>query len=135
MKILSLISVVVIALLPFNANTTNYQFIATDTSIETKICVHAGSNNKLELKNALRQSTRGTAIVNKKFSVNNITCNDMVMAHFAHKYDALDTFAYLNVLTNKKDRIYPTSVEIKDIAAVLNSKNEETIIIYVGSVK
>ncbi|WP_019027665.1 DUF3718 domain-containing protein [Colwellia piezophila] len=135
MKILNLISVVVILLLSFNVNATKYKFIAADNSIETKICVFAGNNNKLGLKNALRLNSWGAAFVNKRFSVNNITCNDMVMAHFAHKYDALDTFAYLNRLTTKKDKIHATSVEIKDIAAVLNRRNEEIKIIYVGSAK
>lgn len=137
MKILNLTSIVVVIvlLLSFNTYATNYKFIPTDRSIETKICVFAGSNNKLGLKNALRQSISGSTIVNKRSSVNNITCNDMVMAHFAHKYDAIDTFLYLNGLTNNKNKIPTTSVDIKDISAVLNRKNEETKIIYVGSAK
>ena len=132
---LTLTLAVVIVLLSFNANATKYKFIATDNSIETKICVFAGSNDQSGLKNALRQSARSSAFVNNRYSVNTIVCNDMVMAHFAHKYDALDTFAYLNRLTKVKDKILTTSVEIKDIAAVLNRRNEETKIIYVGSAK
>ncbi|PKI17207.1 DUF3718 domain-containing protein [Colwellia sp. 12G3] len=135
MKKLNLIlAVVVFVLLSFSANATKYKFIAEDRSIETKICVFAGSNNKLGLKHALRQST-GSAITNNRFSVNNITCNDMVMAHFAHKYDAFDTYSYLNRLTNSKNKIPTTSIEIKDVSAVFNLKNEETKIIYVGSAK
>ncbi|MBA6390896.1 DUF3718 domain-containing protein [Colwellia sp. BRX10-3] len=133
MKTLTL--AVVFVLLSFNSNATKYEFIATDSSIETKMCVFAGSNNKDGLKNALRLSSRSSAINSKRFAVNSITCNDMVMAHFAHKYDALDTFSYLNHFTSKKDKIPTTSVEIKDIAAVFNRKNEDTKIIYVGSAK
>ena len=133
MKTLTL--AVVFVLLSFNANATKYEFIATDSSIETKMCVVAGSNNKDGLKNALRLNMGSSAINSKRFAVNYITCNDMVMAHFAHKYNALDTFLYLNHFTSKKDKIPTTSVEIKDIAAVLNHKNEDTKIIYVSSAK
>ena len=135
MKILNLTSTVVIGLLSLNVSATQYKFIAADNRIETKICVYAGSNNKLGLKRALKQSTWNYGVVNRRFSVNNITCNDMVMAHFAHKYNAVDTFSYLNRLTNKKDKIITTSVDIKDIAAVWDQKDEETKIIYVSSIK
>ena len=133
MKRLNLISAVVIVLLSFNANATKYKFIAADSSIETKTCVFAGNNNKIALKKALRQSIKGFAYDGSRFAANNITCNNMVMAHFAHKYDALNTFSYLNALTNSKDKIPTTSVDIKDIAAVLNRTNEDIKIIYVGS--
>ncbi|MBA6349260.1 MULTISPECIES: DUF3718 domain-containing protein [unclassified Colwellia] len=133
MKILTL--AVVFVLLAFNSNATKYEFIATDSNIETKMCVFAGNNNKDGLKNALRLRMISSAINSKRFAVNSVTCNDMVMAHFAHKYDALDTFSYLNHFTSKKDKIPTTSVEIKDIAAVFNHKNEEIKIIYVGSAK
>jgi len=135
MKILTLTFAVVFVLLSFNANATKYKFIAADSSIETKMCVFAASNNKLGLKSSMRFSTRNSSINARKFTVNNILCNDMVMAHFAHKYDALDTFAYLNRFTAKKNKIPTTTVKIKDIVAVLNRKNEDTKIIYVGSTK
>ncbi|AOW75907.1 hypothetical protein A3Q34_02970 [Colwellia sp. PAMC 20917] len=140
MKILTL--AVVFVLLAFNSNATKYEFIATDSNIETKMCVFAGNNDKDGLKKALRLRIMGSSInskrftVNsKRFTVNSVTCNNMVMAHFAHKYDAFDTFSYLNHFTSKKDKIPTTSVEIKDIAAIFNHKNEETKIIYVGSAK
>ena len=129
------LTLAVVFVLSFNANATKYEFIATDSSIETKMCVFAGSNNKDGLKNALRFNPGRSAINSKRVAVNSITCNDMVMAHFAHKYNALDTFSYLNRFTSKKDKIPTTSVEIKDIAAVFNHKNEDTKIIYVGSAK
>jgi len=135
MKTLHLTSAVVIVLLSFNVNSTNYKFIPIDKNVETKICVFAGNNNKHELKKALRKSSWSSAKFNQWYSANNITCNGMVMAHFSHKYDALDTFLYLNRLTIEKDKIPATSIEIKDIAAVFNRKNEETKIIYVGSAK
>lgn len=135
MKKLSVISVLVILLLPLNANATKYKFIASDNSIETKVCVLAGSNNKSGLIKALRQSANNSVVINKRSFANNVNCNDMVMAHFAHKYEALDTFGYLNILTNGKNRITPTSVEIKDIAAISNRKNEKIKVIYVSSTK
>jgi hypothetical protein len=135
MKILNLTTVVVIGLLSFSANATQYKFIATDKSVETKICVLAGSNDKFGLKRVFRQNRRGSVAIDSRFYANHITCNDMVMAHFAYKYDALDTFAYLNGLTNREDKIPNTNVEIKDIVAVSNLTNEKTKIIYVGSAK
>ncbi|MBA6231599.1 MULTISPECIES: DUF3718 domain-containing protein [unclassified Colwellia] len=126
---------VVFVLLAFNSNATKYEFIATDSSIETKMCVFAGNNNKDGLKKALRLRMMSSAINSKRFTINSTTCNDMAMAHFAYKYDALDTFSYLNHFTSKKDKIPTTSVEIKDIAAVFNRKNEDTKIIYVGLAK
>lgn len=135
MKILTLIFAVIFVLVALNAKATEYKFIATDSSPETKMCVLAGSNNKLGLKRAIRFGVRGSAINTKRFTINNITCNDMVMAHFAHKYDAFDTFKYLNRFTTKKNKIPITSVEIKDIAAALNRNDEKTKVIYVGSAK
>ncbi|TPH13418.1 DUF3718 domain-containing protein [Litorilituus lipolyticus] len=135
MKILTLTLAMVLTLTSLNANATQYKFIAADRSIETKMCVYAGNNNTVKLKRAIQYHAMGSTINTKRFAVNNITCNDLVMAHFAHKYDASDTFKFLNRFTAQKNKIPTTSVEIKDVAAVLNSTNEETQIIYVSSTK
>ena len=133
MKMSILTSAVVIVLLSLNADATKYEFIAKDSSVETKICVLAGSNNKSELRQLIRKNKNESSHFSSRAIANNVTCNDMVMAHFAHKYDALDTFKYLNNFTKGENKIPTTSIEIQDITAVSNNKNEETKIIYVSS--
>ena len=121
MKILNLTSVILTLLLSFNAYTANYKFVEADSNFEEKICMLAASNNKLGLENALQRYTWGNMTVTERFAINNITCNGMVMAHFAHKYDAQNTFEYLNSLTDRKNKITTTNAQ-----ASMNTKNGNT---------
>jgi hypothetical protein len=128
MKTLNLTAALLVVLFSFNAHSTNYKFIQADSNFEEKICMLAASNNRLGLENALDLYTWGNRIVTERFAVNNIICNGMVMAHFAHKYDASNTFAYLNNLTDRKNKMTSTNPE-----AITNHSNEETKIITVSS--
>ena len=110
MKILNLTSVLVIALFSFNAHSSNYKFVTNDSNLEARICMLAASNNKLGLKNAMQLYTWGNRVVTERVAANNITCNNMVLAHFAHKYNASNTFEYLNDLTERKNKITFTSI-------------------------
>lgn len=105
MKLQNLTLALATEILSLNAHTTNYKFMVTDNSFEARICMLTASNKRLELKNALQLYAWGNKVVTEQFAVNNITCNGMVMAHFAHKYDAPNTFEYLNRLTIRKNKI------------------------------
>lgn len=129
MNIRNFTTAIIFVLLSLNANATKYKFIASDNSVESRICALAGNNDRSELTRTMMYTG-----YNIRKIVNTVTCNDMVMAHFAHKYEASHTFKYLNRLSSGKNKLDIPSVKIRDIAAV-NHGNEETKIILVSSGK
>jgi hypothetical protein len=128
MNILKLTFATAIILASYNVNATNYKFVAADQSRETKVCVHAGNNNKDRLKATMRLSSDSN-----RFIANHVTCNDMVLVQFAYKYDALETANYLNRYTKVTNRIPETNITIRDIAAIGNQDKGEVKIIYIHS--
>lgn len=128
MNIFKLAFTAAIILIFYNANATNYKFVAADQSRETKICVHAGNNNQDRLKATMRLSSDSN-----KFIANHVKCNDMVMVQFAYKYDALDTAKYLNRYTKVTNRIPETSITIRDLAAIESKAKDVVKVIYVYS--
>ncbi|WP_286264558.1 DUF3718 domain-containing protein [Thalassotalea atypica] len=105
-----------------------YKFIGTDNSLATKMCVSAGSNDSRKLKSTIRRNKSA----NQYQVVNNFTCNGLSMAKFAYKYEANDTYEYLNKYSNIKNRVTP-SVTIKDVALNHQDKSETPKVIYVSS--
>jgi len=126
--------VVVVAL--FIMNTTyavQYKFVATDDSISTKICVLAGNDNKSMLRKTLKDTSRNNT-GNFGRLVNKIHCNDILLANFAHKYDAKTAFNFLKRYTLEKNLAPDTRVIIKDVAfkAPVKQSEEKIILVYVG---
>jgi len=129
MNILKAIFTLLAILLAYNASATQYKFVGTNNHLETKICVSAGNNDLKKLKGLIYASQEGARSV-----ANTIVCNNLVMAHFAHKYDADKTFEYLNQRTKGKNKIRENTVTIQDIARI-NDVNEEVITVYVSTNK
>ena len=59
----------------------------------------------------------------------------MTIASFAKKYQAMNTFQYLNGLTKLSLREYDTSVEIQDVTTAANDNSDVVKVIYVRSAK
>ena len=107
----------------------DYQFVAADNSPETKLCVSAVNNDLDSVKGRLFRMGMGEAV---RRNINRITCNDMSVAKFAHKYRAEDTFVYLNNRSALGNRAKP-SVTINDIAST--ESTDKPIIVYVSSAR
>lgn len=127
MNMLKAILTLLAILLAFNVSATKYKFVGTNNSLDTRICVSAGNNNLYKLKKLIRVSREGAPMI-----ANTLLCNNLIIAHFSHKYGADETFKFLNRRTENKDKIRKNTVTIRDIARV-NDVNEEVIIIYVGT--
>ncbi len=116
-----------------NAISADYQFIAGDKSVTTKLCVAAVSNNLMATKRYIRgigvQSFDQSAQV--KLALNAVTCNGQNMLEFTANYNADKTFNYLNKRASKKHRIHDKDVRIIDIAK--QSKSDEVIVLVVTS--
>jgi len=130
MNILKLMTFIVLAFLAFNAYSTKYKFVASDNSFATKVCVLAGSDNQPKLRRAKQYSSD-----NGRLIANSVTCNGLTIASFAKKYNAMNTFNYLNKRTKSSLRIYDTKVEIQDITTAANNSSDDVQIIYVRSAK
>ena len=130
MNILKLMSLIILVFLAFSVNATQYKFVGTDNSFATKVCVFAGTDNKLKLKRAKQYSFDSSRAI-----ANSVRCNDMSIGGFAKKYHAMNTFKYLNKLTNAKNRDYDTKVEIQDLTAAVNDNSDTVQVIYVSSAK
>ncbi|NMP30402.1 DUF3718 domain-containing protein [Thalassotalea sp. M1531] len=101
-----------------------YQFVAMDNSLETKLCVKAGNDDAKGVKRVIRQ----LGVKERRQHINNIACNDMSAAKFAFKYQATNTFEYLNRLSYGVNKVNP-SVTIKDVA----NKTAKPKVIYVST--
>ena len=107
----------------------DYQFVAADNNPETNLCVSAVNNDLDAMKGRLFRMGMGDAV---RKNINRITCNDMSVAKFAHKYRAEDTFVYLNNRSAYGNKAKP-SVSINDLAQT--SSSDEPVIVYVSSAR
>ncbi|WP_448553701.1 DUF3718 domain-containing protein [Thalassotalea montiporae] len=101
-----------------------YKFVATDGSHETRLCVRTGNNDVKGVKSTLRKM----GIHDRKVNINTIRCNDLAPAKFAYKYQADNTFNFLNKYSIGKNKVN-ASVTIRDVAKT----NQEPKIIYVSA--
>jgi len=135
MKPIKLLLVTAAILIINSAYAVQYKFIAIDNSKETKMCVLAGNNEKKALKKAFKHhSAWSTYRDSGKSLANSVLCNDLHMANFAKKYNAMTTFDYLKKYTHKHNLDKAPTVTIKDIVAreTENKSTEEIILVYVG---
>lgn len=106
----------------------NYEFVGTDKSIETELCVGAGSDDTQALKQTLRKMN----FKERRKSINTIICNNISPAKFAFKYGANNTFKYLNKRSYGDARVR-SSVTISDVAKL--KSNDKPVVIYVSTPK
>ncbi|NMP17075.1 MULTISPECIES: DUF3718 domain-containing protein [unclassified Thalassotalea] len=88
------------------------EFVGTDNSPETKLCLAAAKNDKAALRHQIRQINNWRGI-RPSYVIDNIACNDMDMPSFAYQYGADKTFDYLNRVSRKP---IDTQVQIEDLA-------------------
>lgn len=109
-----------------------YEFIAGDASVETQVCIAAVSDDKLTLRKTVKQlpmarSVYRTEQYRMKSVANSLKCNGDYIANFARKYDASETYQYLNRYTRPSNRLTPTTT-IKDITARVDNGDDEKVI-------
>lgn len=104
----------------FQANASEFKFIAEDLSPITMFCIAAAENDLKGLRKAIRKLRRAP---NQQHSsiVNSVRCNGQIAALFAHSYVASDTFAYLYKFTDKKHK---KMVPVTSVEKVVASENE-----------
>lgn len=125
MKHLKLITLVPILLFhSISTYAVEYQFVAADRSLETKICIAAVTNDIKKLKRLISFETHSGA----KDIARSILCNDIIIANFAYEYQASDTVAYLDRYTSREDKKMRTRITIKDITAQAQGKPEVLIV-------
>ena len=129
MKYLQLTLVAVSFSIITSAQALTYKFVANDNSVETQLCVLAGSNEKSKLKQVMINYSKSN-----RYIANSVRCNDMVISSFASRYEADDAANYLNKYTLPKNKDVETKVTIQDIAALPMDYNlpDKVITVYVG---
>jgi len=122
-----LISTLVIIGCAFSTYAQEYKFVAAGPGLATKLCVHAANNNRAGVKHVMKMlyDNRSTTLV-----ANTMRCNDLSIAQFAHKYEAKDTFKYLNRMSHGENRLN-TSTHIRDIVLLSNDQIKEPVTVYV----
>ncbi|MDC8829637.1 DUF3718 domain-containing protein [Alteromonas gilva] len=105
----------------------DFQFTAIDKSLETQFCVSIGNNNVESMKGQLFRMGLGDAL---RRNINTLTCNGLPLAQFAFKYQAEDTFRYLNTRSSPANRVKST-VTINDLA--MTNNNAETTVVRVSA--
>lgn len=124
MKMLNLISAIVLLGFTMSAHAENYKFVVADNSIDSKMCLDAVTNDRSALQHSIRKS--GATV---RWTARHLKCNDQIVANFAYRYNASDTFALLNRYTLKKDKQQRPAVTIKDLAAVQG----KTVVVLIAS--
>lgn len=129
MKVMKLVVIIIAYLMAANTYAAKYKFIAMDNSQETKVCVHAGNNERKDLINSINAFA-----VDQKLLVNKLRCNDIHIANFARKYNADSTFKYLKKYSHRRYLNKTTNIFIKDIANNEQKKvlQEKVILVYVS---
>jgi hypothetical protein len=126
MRTLTYLAVIAAVGTAFSAQSVNYKFIANNSSVETKLCVAAGMNDKQKLRRLI-----STTLDSKYLLANSVVCNGKLISHFAYQYGASDTFKMLNKATMRKNKLNHPRVTIEDITTA-NLNDDRTVIIYVG---
>ncbi|MFT7201038.1 MAG: hypothetical protein ACI9UD_002704 [Glaciecola sp.] len=121
MKHLKLFTLVPILLFySISTYATEYEFVAMDSSKETKLCVAAVTNDMKKLRRLISHNY-GMRDIGRTVA-KTVLCNDVIIANFAYEYQANDTVDYLDRYTPRKYKKMRTSITIKDITAKVNEK-------------
>lgn len=60
-------------------------------------------------------------------------CNNQYIGNFAKKYDAYDTFEYLDRYTNRRNKNRQSNISIRDYSKVPEKNSEKGIVVLVTS--
>lgn len=110
-----------------SASATEYRFIATDNSQETRLCVVAASNRLGKLKTEVSESAHSP-----RYQANSVRCNGASLAQFAHQYGADKTYRYLASHSMAKNKA-TENVTIRDLSASAASSSDEVVYVKVSS--
>lgn len=127
MLIKKLISTLVITGCAFTCHAKDYKFIANNSSLATQLCIEAANNNKSGVKHVMKMLYGDRTSV---LGVNTLRCNDLSLARFSYKYEAIDTFKYLNRISYKENRV-ETQTYIRDVALLPSDKVNGPSTVYV----
>lgn len=124
-----------LALLPLalaytaTASAGNYKFVAGDASDETKLCISAVSNNVSKYRKQVSDFAKDTKVVVRKHRLiaNNLECNDMNIARFAHNYGADKTADFISRYVRKSVSISRETASIE--APESKSSDKPTVIV------
>ncbi|AZZ98370.1 DUF3718 domain-containing protein [Pseudoalteromonas sp. R3] len=98
-----------------SANAGGVEFVGTDNSIATQLCIAVGANHRLTLLNELNAHH-----ISRKVVTDKLTCNDLSVAQFAKKFNLHKSAQLLNIDST-------TDTSIRDIAM---SEQHKTIAVY-----
>ncbi|TMP30265.1 hypothetical protein CWB99_02585 [Pseudoalteromonas rubra] len=98
-----------------SANAGGVEFVGTDNSVATQLCIAVGANHRLTLRKELEEHHISRQIVTDK-----LTCNDLSVSQFTKKFGLHKSAQLLNIDTN-------TDTSIRDIAM---SEQQKTIAVY-----
>jgi hypothetical protein len=99
MKYLKLTLIAVSLSAVASTHALTYKFVANSNTVETKLCVLAGNNEKSKLKHVMNQYSKSN-----RYIANSIKCNDMAIGRFASRYEAGDTSNYLNKFISPRNK-------------------------------
>jgi len=116
-----ILAIAATAALPLSA--AEKKFVATDDSIETKICIAAAKNNLRQYKRTVDSLSHRKSIQRKV--ANKLLCNDENVYGFAKRYQADKVAGYLSryvkhevtVKRELSDRIQKSESEIISVSA------------------
>ncbi|WP_408641215.1 DUF3718 domain-containing protein [Salinimonas marina] len=100
--------------------------------METQICIAAVTDEKLALRKSVKRlpiasSMSRTEHFRMKIVANSLKCNGDYVANFASKYDASDTYQYLNRYSHSSKRLTPIT-SIRDITARVENEDDDKVI-------
>jgi hypothetical protein len=115
-----------------NIYAAELEFIADNNKNTTKVCMAAVTDNTKVMINKLRRLSGGTGLKFLTF-INLIQCNNQFIGNFALKYNAQNTFAYLDQYTNRRNKNRQGIITIKDIANEQGKNQDRPIVVLVAS--
>jgi len=97
MKILKPACFLIAATLSYSASAGDFNFVTTDDTRATKLCLSAAENDTKKIRKLAASIRRNTQNDNVKLRVvaRSQNCNDMNIVHFASKYGAEDSVKLL----------------------------------------
>jgi hypothetical protein len=124
----SIVSFAVLTCCAFQAQATEYRFVADDFSSQTRFCIAAAEDDVDGLRSQIRK-LRQSPHYPVKSIVNSIRCNDQPAAQFAHRFGATDTFAYLYRLTAKEHRELLPETSVEEVSRQAAASDEPEVVI------
>ncbi|MCG7534810.1 DUF3718 domain-containing protein [Pseudoalteromonas sp. OOF1S-7] len=97
-----------------SATAGEVEFVGTDNSVATQLCVAVGANHRLTLLKELTEHRISRTIVADK-----LTCNDMTVPQFAKKFGLHKSAGLLKI-------DFTTDTSIRDIAM---TESKQTIVV------